>query len=1022
MNICWLALILLILLPLSMTPWTLNAFQVPKFALLLLIGIPLAVRLLVDLSRARAWRCRDAWGWLLFLRLVALSVATLFSVSPSVSFWGDPARCYGWLSRVLVLAVAGVLYWNVSRGQWKPVTILKCLVVSGIPISLYALMQAAGKDPFLPSLPDHRPCSTLGNAAGLADAELFYAFMGLGVGLTEKTWSRRAPWLFASALSFSALLVSLSRAGWVGAFAGLAVLLVFLARLRNKGLWVRSLGFGAACSVLLSLLAVFSFSGVKSRLQDTLGADPTGTGRILLWQDTVGLIKDTGVRGCGLACFGQAFLPHRSVALARFNPSCRFDNAHNEILNTLATEGALGALSVLGLSGVVFFRLWKSARPGNSCLVALPLAPALVAHWVNGLFNFDTLATGLLGYAAAGIGAGCWRKGGNHPPLYGLHHVLVPLLSLVLALLVLAADHNYGRSVRAILAGDNDSSLRYAESASRLAPWNGLYSMAVADAWGRRADETKSSEEARKAEGLYEALYRSRKSFTPDLALTGMIQCRMRLGDASGAIRLCQDLLALDPSSASSHILTGQALLLSGETTQALDRMECARFLDPWGEDPVVLEDILSRSLWREKPGPDIRGLSQVQILKMDSRKVTDISGLVVSGSQRQSLCSVEGISEPQSTLNFPVFRQDSGWQTQVLLFNPSPDPGVFDWKVFDAEGKILDQGHQALPSETEIQWRPAVQTERGWLTLRPSLPTCGWIFMTGPSGERVSFSSSMPGESHGLPRVFSGEGWWTGLSVSNPGETPVSVAVGPASGDASAWQHTLSLPGHGQQSLNLGEICKGSLGDGILIQASQPVCVQAVVGKSGRKGLATACGLSDLRPKTAALFPLVGSRGIGGCTLLAFNPSEESVSLNLDLCGEAAASQRTQVFIPGRSILDLGSTLDLSKDGALRILSSKDPLFTVELILWESGLRRGLIGSTGQITEFKASRPTFLPTWKDQPFLVSVLPGGYPLHPDWYDLRLSGNTGQVIMDFQSIGRTLIPSGALYPMSPTGPM
>lgn len=112
--------------------------------------------------------------------------------------------------------------------------------------------------------------------------------------------------------------------------------------------------------------------------------DSFGSSRILIWRNTLELVKDAPILGGG-----PGTLPLRlEVEFSRFvtesgkTLSAQVDNAHNVYLGTLANTGVISLLLYLGamLSSLVY-----GIRKENSA--ALCLASALICYWIQDFFG-----------------------------------------------------------------------------------------------------------------------------------------------------------------------------------------------------------------------------------------------------------------------------------------------------------------------------------------------------------------------------------------------------------------------------------------------------------------------------------------------------------------------------------------------------------------------------------------------------------------------------------------------------------
>ena len=200
------------------------------------------------------------------LVLVATLLATLLSIAPAESFWGQRTRAQGALTLLAQLCIFAATLANLSsRRQLQ--RLVTALILPSLPIAAYALFQRLGLEPLLVSGRDtdiERATSLLGQPVFLA------AYLGMVMPFTalrvveawhEPSISRSRRGLSVSVhaavllLQGLAALCSESRGALLGVLAALAVgLLTVAARRgwRRHVLWACTL----AAAVAVALVAL----------------------------------------------------------------------------------------------------------------------------------------------------------------------------------------------------------------------------------------------------------------------------------------------------------------------------------------------------------------------------------------------------------------------------------------------------------------------------------------------------------------------------------------------------------------------------------------------------------------------------------------------------------------------------------------------------------------------------------------------------------------------------------------------
>jgi putative inorganic carbon (HCO3(-)) transporter len=258
------------------------------------------------------------------------------------------------------------------------------------------------------SLPDLRSAGISANQ--IAGALTLY--LPLATALVVGLWaSSRAFLLHLLALAGSVafvllvggvLLLTQSRAGWVGGAVGLLALGT-LWGLSHRQRWARAFGIVLPLLALLVVAGVFLYVGPR-RVMETIYEAGSGTaveeaigemslaGRIEIWNRALYAIQDFPFTGCGLGTFRRVV--HILYPLFLASPDFDIAHAHNIFLQTTLDLGLPGLIAYLALLGIAMATCWRCARHGGPLVraTALGLAAGLVGLHVYGLA--DAVALG----------------------------------------------------------------------------------------------------------------------------------------------------------------------------------------------------------------------------------------------------------------------------------------------------------------------------------------------------------------------------------------------------------------------------------------------------------------------------------------------------------------------------------------------------------------------------------------------------------------------------------------------------
>jgi putative inorganic carbon (HCO3(-)) transporter len=203
-------------------------------------------------------------------------------------------------------------------------------------------------------------------------------------------------------LTAAVLLLTQSRAGWVGGAVGLLALGT-LWGLSHRQRWARAFGIVLPLLALLVVAGVFLYVGPR-RVMETIYEAGSGTaveeaigemslaGRIEIWNRALYAIQDFPFTGCGLGTFRRVV--HILYPLFLISPDTDIAHAHNIFLQTALDLGLPGLIAYLALLGIAMATCWRCARHGGPLVraTALGLAAGLVGLHVYGLA--DAVALG----------------------------------------------------------------------------------------------------------------------------------------------------------------------------------------------------------------------------------------------------------------------------------------------------------------------------------------------------------------------------------------------------------------------------------------------------------------------------------------------------------------------------------------------------------------------------------------------------------------------------------------------------
>ncbi len=494
----WLWLIAALTIPLAFNPWGVNAFELPKSALLRALSLGLllcAASTALERPGRRRALCRPTLAALPFA--LSLMLALTFSVDPRVSLWGAYERQQGLLTLLpylfLFAFTAGLLE---TSAQWN--RLVRALIWTSAPIVVYGLLQAAGLDPLHWQSDSASPVlSTLGRSNLLGSYLALVIPLTAAASIPRESRLAHLPLLAAQVLC---LLLTRARAAYLG-LALVALLGVMLWRLGTRaGRGARAVAplVGIAPALALAVAFVLAHAGP---LTERIANGGSAAARVAIWAAALPLIAARPLLGYGpetlAPLFASVFPPQLIYYHGR---GVYVDRAHNLGLDLTLSAGLLGLIAFGLLLGWTVWRLWQTPSvelPRAASTMRIALTAAVVGHLVDLCFSFDltggaTVFYLLLALAAAfpavvaeaptavrPVGPRAWERlsGMSEGMLY------IPPLLAILGLIVILSLRPLRADTRlwfALQAGPSTVGLQRAEEAVSLVPREPTYRFAYA--------------------------------------------------------------------------------------------------------------------------------------------------------------------------------------------------------------------------------------------------------------------------------------------------------------------------------------------------------------------------------------------------------------------------------------------------------------------------------------------------------------------------------------------------------------
>lgn len=664
----WLTVSLLVIVPLAFSSAVYRIYTVPKFAVLLTGAAALVPLLIWTAMRTPELRNEVrrslATGHVLLVSLytAVILISTVFGVAPIASFFGSSYAQMGLLTH-LSFFIVFISLIGIAGSEKRFRGVLWAMTLTGLAVATYAFVQFFGKDPFIPAKlytfeseagAVLRVNSTIGHSNYLGNFLLYVAPLGAALALVSRGTARRAA-LAASVLSVLAIAFSGTRGAWVGlVVAGLALLLLLrpdrtknIAPERRKTM----LRVGVVALGVLVLLAIVSVSPASRSIvlrARSMIHENTGAGRTVLWRDSVKMVKDYALVGCGPEAFRKAFLPYKSDELARLAPGTNNESSHNSFIDAALSFGLPGAILYVAIIASSFSLLWRArrrARDRGARIIVSALVASFVGVVVHNFFIFDQISTGLYFFAFAALAQIASNNGAASDSVKKEQDVARPevvakeslsvlsapkgrLLTVVLfvagavvfvmaawySTVLVLADIEINKALSSGIAGRFEDLVNHCNRATSYPDPAGDYSLLAArcltgysDAAASGAGKTPQSGRSDPGDtrkrainlGMMHAEKSIAHSLTPDAGYVLLAYLAFQLGDSEKVFTYSSEAVSLDPRFFNSRWLLAEAYLGKGDREAAAREARLALDLNPNSSDA---KSALKRARGAPKP------------------------------------------------------------------------------------------------------------------------------------------------------------------------------------------------------------------------------------------------------------------------------------------------------------------------------------------------------------------------------------------------------------------------------------
>ena len=367
----------------------------------LFVTYSIASNKIVAGERKALYQTPLVWSVLFFF--IMISISALQGVDAGRSMWSRPERMTGIYTLFCYLMVYMVWRSSLAFVQWKKLWKYFVGIVGGL-VLLVACIQIINPY-FLSNLGVGRVVATLGNAVYVASFCSFIFFSDIFFIFTSHKKIGKILWMLEALLSVFVLIESQTRGELIGFVVGLLATCVgvywFFRKKVTKKIRLGLVSIIGVLIVFFPICYIFRDTATVSMIpviNRIFATRIDNEARPIIWKTAVhGWIEKPW--------FGWGWENYYTVANRLYEPELlRFghgeewvDNAHNVILNILATNGVLGLVAYGAIYISTFYiliqLLKKYKNDSTIFFFAISVGSFFVVHFIRNIFVFEDLSS-----------------------------------------------------------------------------------------------------------------------------------------------------------------------------------------------------------------------------------------------------------------------------------------------------------------------------------------------------------------------------------------------------------------------------------------------------------------------------------------------------------------------------------------------------------------------------------------------------------------------------------------------------
>jgi len=367
------------------TPLARASVQGWAISIINLVTLLALTALLLEKTLTWEWQwIKTPLDWPILILLILVILSAIFSMHRYTSLWAF----------ILLLNYITIYYLVIHTVKTRSQVRHLFYVIIGVAalLTIIGLLKILCGNPFpwwdytAFQYNPNRLSATFGNANHLAGYMEMAIPLLLGFLITGLRGGRLFLMNGITFFLFLSLILSLSRGGWFGAFAGL--FFMAFALLFNRYFESKRLVIALACIFFVVVFIVLSSTVVVKRIRtvEKMEDTPSLSSRATGWAGIVKMIKDHPLFGTGPGTFAVVFTQYQPSGL-----TLRYFNAHNDYLQVIS-EAGLPIIPIIGWMIIAFYRKGFEKLNNPSRLVrgtTIGAMSGVTAILIHGIFDFN---------------------------------------------------------------------------------------------------------------------------------------------------------------------------------------------------------------------------------------------------------------------------------------------------------------------------------------------------------------------------------------------------------------------------------------------------------------------------------------------------------------------------------------------------------------------------------------------------------------------------------------------------------